>query len=68
MAASEVAAEYDEVRFVELGPVRPFGGRAGLDVVAAAVANALELTSRSPDFKEGLAAFRESRPPHFEGR
>jgi 2-(1,2-epoxy-1,2-dihydrophenyl)acetyl-CoA isomerase len=31
-------------------------------------ANALELTSRSPDFKEGLAAFRESRQPRFEGR
>jgi 2-(1,2-epoxy-1,2-dihydrophenyl)acetyl-CoA isomerase len=31
-------------------------------------ANGLELTSRSPDFKEGLAAFRESRPPRFEGR
>jgi len=31
-------------------------------------ANALELTSRSPDFNEGLAAFRESRHPRFEGR
>ena len=31
-------------------------------------ANGLELTSRSPDFKEGLAAFRESRQPRFEGR
>ena len=33
-----------------------------------AEANALELSSRSKDFKEGLVAFRESRPPQFEGR
>jgi predicted ATPase/DNA-binding SARP family transcriptional activator len=42
--AREVAGEYDEVRFVELGPVRPSGGRAGLDVVATAVATALEIS------------------------
>lgn len=33
-----------------------------------AEANALELSSRTGDFKEGLAAFREQRPPSFEGR
>jgi 2-(1,2-epoxy-1,2-dihydrophenyl)acetyl-CoA isomerase len=33
-----------------------------------AEANALELSSRTTDFKEGLAAFRESRPPRFDGR
>ncbi|HET6949174.1 MAG TPA: enoyl-CoA hydratase-related protein [Acidimicrobiales bacterium] len=33
-----------------------------------AEANALELSSRTTDFREGLAAFREHRPPRFEGR
>ena len=33
-----------------------------------AEANALELSSRSGDFKEGLAAFRDGRPPEFTGR
>ena len=33
-----------------------------------AESNALELTSRTMDFKEGLTAFRERRPPTFEGR
>jgi 2-(1,2-epoxy-1,2-dihydrophenyl)acetyl-CoA isomerase len=33
-----------------------------------AEANALELSSRSPDFKEGLAAFQEKRPARFAGR
>ena len=29
---------------------------------------ALELSSRTSDFREGLAAFRERRDPTFEGR
>jgi 2-(1,2-epoxy-1,2-dihydrophenyl)acetyl-CoA isomerase len=29
---------------------------------------AMELSSRSPDFREGLAAFAERREPKFKGR
>jgi 2-(1,2-epoxy-1,2-dihydrophenyl)acetyl-CoA isomerase len=29
---------------------------------------AMELSSRSPDFREGLVAFTERRDPKFEGR
>jgi 2-(1,2-epoxy-1,2-dihydrophenyl)acetyl-CoA isomerase len=43
---------------------------ASLDLHAhlANEAFALELSSRSQDFKEGLAAFTEKRPPQYEGR
>jgi 2-(1,2-epoxy-1,2-dihydrophenyl)acetyl-CoA isomerase len=43
---------------------------AGLDLERhlANEAFALEVSSRSPDFKEGIAALRDRRPPSFEGR
>jgi 2-(1,2-epoxy-1,2-dihydrophenyl)acetyl-CoA isomerase len=31
-------------------------------------AYAMELSSRSPDFREGLAAFAQRRDPCFKGR
>jgi 2-(1,2-epoxy-1,2-dihydrophenyl)acetyl-CoA isomerase len=40
----------------------------GLDEAMDLEANALELASRSPDFKQGLKAFTEKREPEFGGR
>jgi 2-(1,2-epoxy-1,2-dihydrophenyl)acetyl-CoA isomerase len=44
------------------------GVAASLDQQLANEAFALELSSRSDDFREGLAAFKERRPPNFSGR
>jgi 2-(1,2-epoxy-1,2-dihydrophenyl)acetyl-CoA isomerase len=44
------------------------GAAADLDAQLANEAFALELSSRTDDFREGMAAFREKRPPRFEGR
>jgi len=44
------------------------GGEQGLEHHLRSEAFALELSSRSDDFKEGLAAFREKRGPTFRGR
>jgi 2-(1,2-epoxy-1,2-dihydrophenyl)acetyl-CoA isomerase len=41
---------------------------ADLEAQLANEAFALELSSRSDDFREGIAAFREKRAPRFEGR
>ena len=44
------------------------GQSATLDEQLQHEALALELSSRSEDFREGLSAFRDKRPPTFEGR
>jgi 2-(1,2-epoxy-1,2-dihydrophenyl)acetyl-CoA isomerase len=44
------------------------GSELTLEQQLANEAFALELSSRTDDFREGLAAFRDRRPPTFEGR
>jgi 2-(1,2-epoxy-1,2-dihydrophenyl)acetyl-CoA isomerase len=44
------------------------GRTASLDDHLQAEAFSMEISSRSQDFKEGLAAFQEKRPPEFKGR
>jgi 2-(1,2-epoxy-1,2-dihydrophenyl)acetyl-CoA isomerase len=44
------------------------GAEASLAQQLANEALALELSSRSEDFREGLSAFRDKRAPRFEGR
>jgi 2-(1,2-epoxy-1,2-dihydrophenyl)acetyl-CoA isomerase len=44
------------------------GASLGFEHHLANEAFALELSSRSEDFREGLAAFREKRAPRFSGR
>jgi len=44
------------------------GGSLTLEEHLRNEAFALELSSRTDDFREGLSAFKEKRPPNFQGR
>ena len=70
-AVDDLVAELASGPTVAIGLTKRCVHRALESTLAEAMeaeANALELSSRTGDFKEGLAAFREARPPRFEGR
>jgi 2-(1,2-epoxy-1,2-dihydrophenyl)acetyl-CoA isomerase len=76
-AAELDAAGEDLLRQLSEGPTVSIGLMKWLLHAAAASpfdrqleheAMALELSSRSEDFREGLTAFKEKRPPRFSGR
>jgi 2-(1,2-epoxy-1,2-dihydrophenyl)acetyl-CoA isomerase len=70
-AADGLVAELRESATVAIGLTKR-SIHAGLDggIIEAMEheALALELSSRTADFREGLSAFTERRDPHFEGR
>jgi 2-(1,2-epoxy-1,2-dihydrophenyl)acetyl-CoA isomerase len=70
-AVEEIAQQLAGSATIALGLTKWLLHRA-LDLdLADALSNeafALELSSRSRDFKEGMAAFAEKRPPRYEGR
>ena len=71
VAVDELVARLASAPTVAVGLTKRCIHRGLESTLAAAMeaeANALELSSRSADFKEGLAAFRDRRPPQFEGR
>jgi 2-(1,2-epoxy-1,2-dihydrophenyl)acetyl-CoA isomerase len=69
--AESVAAMLAEGPTVALGLTKSLlhtGRAAALEAHLRDEAFAMELSSRSEDFREGLAAFREKRSPKFSGR
>jgi 2-(1,2-epoxy-1,2-dihydrophenyl)acetyl-CoA isomerase len=70
-AAEELVAKLGEAPTVALGLTKWLlhsGNGLDLDRHLQNEALALELSSRSDDFKEGLAAFRDKRDAKFQGR
>jgi 2-(1,2-epoxy-1,2-dihydrophenyl)acetyl-CoA isomerase len=69
--AAELVARLGEAPTVALGLTKwllDSGNGLDLDRHLQNEAMALELSSRSDDFKEGLAAFRDKRDAKFQGR
>ncbi len=69
--AEALVAQLAESATIALGLTKWLIHRSFDVDVADALQNeafALELSSRSKDFKEGMAAFSEKRPPRYEGR
>ena len=70
-AVDEVAAQLAAGPTVALGLSKWLlhaGSAGSLEDQLRNEAFAMELSSRSEDFREGLAAFKDKRPPRFTGR
>lgn len=70
-AAGDLARELAAGPTVALGLAKALlhrGSDRGLEDHLADEALALEISSRSEDFREGMRAFSERRPPEFRGR
>jgi 2-(1,2-epoxy-1,2-dihydrophenyl)acetyl-CoA isomerase len=70
-AVEEVVARFASGPTVALGLTKWLlheGASSPFDAQLEYEAFALELSSRSADFREGMNAFREKRAPRFDGR